>query len=307
MIAEIVIFTAVFLLVGFICSYMVFNLAMARAVFMVKKEPPEILVGDNYASVLGYIADGKKKLGAFAVTEKRIISPDGTPLVASLYGNRGEKAAILMHGLKTKPLNNFAVLANDLIGLGYDVLVPDQRAHGRSGGKYCTYGIKESEDLLAWIALTREEGYKKVIIYGVSMGGASVAYASGRITDDRVKALFIDCAFMSFGEMAKENAGTKRLPRFMYMPCVSAVVSRLAKADISGSRATDSLKAAKIPTAFIYGEKDGIVPLAAGERAYAACGAEKMFVAVKGAGHATAYILAEEAQKKAILDFAEKH
>jgi hypothetical protein len=52
------------------------------------------------------------------------------------------------------------------------VLIPYQRAHGPSGGKYISLGALEREDMLGWVAKINElhpDG--NILIHGLSMGG----------------------------------------------------------------------------------------------------------------------------------------
>lgn len=56
--------------------------------------------------------------------------------------------------------------------LGYNVLIPDARAHGKSQGKYIGYGWPEKYDVQKWVKKDiAEKGKKqKIVIFGVSMG-----------------------------------------------------------------------------------------------------------------------------------------
>lgn len=59
--------------------------------------------------------------------------------------------------------------------LGYNVLIPYQRAHGLSEGKYLSFGAKEHLDMIAWIEKINEiNPNSKIILHGLSMGGGIV-------------------------------------------------------------------------------------------------------------------------------------
>src|ERR1700732_3469455 len=62
------------------------------------------------------------------------------------FGN----AVILSHGLSDNRAGMVAY-AQFFLRHGYDVLIPDARAHGMSGGEIATYGIRESNDLHRWL------------------------------------------------------------------------------------------------------------------------------------------------------------
>ena len=56
---------------------------------------------------------------------------------------------------------------------GYNVLTPDWRAHGESGGELATYGIKEKDDVTSWINwLQSSTDSKKYYALGESYGAA---------------------------------------------------------------------------------------------------------------------------------------
>lgn len=72
--------------------------------------------------------------------------------------------------------------------LGYNVLLPDQRAHGYSGGHTITMGVKERYDARDWTVWARSRFGPEVPIFlmGVSMGAATVLLAAGLNLPDNV-------------------------------------------------------------------------------------------------------------------------
>ena len=79
---------------------------------------------------------------------------------------------------------------------GYNVLIPDLRAHGKSEGKYIGMGWLDRLDLIEWINyLIKTYGNIKIILYGISMGAAAVMMTSGEKLPSAVKAIVSDCAF----------------------------------------------------------------------------------------------------------------
>jgi pimeloyl-ACP methyl ester carboxylesterase len=63
--------------------------------------------------------------------------------------NANGNAVILLHGIgdNRQGIMGYAEL---LLSHGYDVLAPDARAQGDSGGTFPTYGIKEANDVHRW-------------------------------------------------------------------------------------------------------------------------------------------------------------
>ena len=64
--------------------------------------------------------------------------------------------------------------------LGFTVLLPAQRAHELSEGRYVGMGLLESDDLLGWVSLiTAADPDARILLHGNSMGAATVMMAAG--------------------------------------------------------------------------------------------------------------------------------
>ncbi len=67
--------------------------------------------------------------------------------------------------------------ARALQQLGYNTFLVSFRAHGNSGGNTCTIGFEEAEDVKAAYEFVQAEKEKNILIYGVSLGAATVMKA----------------------------------------------------------------------------------------------------------------------------------
>ena len=109
-----------------------------------------------------------------------ILSRDGLRLSARYY-HRAENAplAICFHGYKSNPCRDCYGMAHIFLSEGYNLLLPDQRAHGKSQGRTISFGIRERLDCADWIdyANFRFGAQTPIILGGVSMGGATVLMA----------------------------------------------------------------------------------------------------------------------------------
>jgi esterase/lipase len=83
---------------------------------------------------------------------------------------------ILFHGLAG---NKSSVLkqAYEFRFLGYNAMLVDLRAHGRSGGNITTMGFDESEDVRIAYEYILKRGEKRIILYGISLGSVVIAKA----------------------------------------------------------------------------------------------------------------------------------
>ncbi len=90
----------------------------------------------------------------------------------------------------------------------YNVLVPDSRAHGQSGGELATFGIKESQDLNRWVDwLSSQKIPGCVYGLGESMGAAILLQALP--TEPRFCAAVAESPFSSFREVAYDRMGQR--------------------------------------------------------------------------------------------------
>ena len=59
--------------------------------------------------------------------------------------------AICFHGYRSSWLTDFCGGADLAFRMGQNVLLIDERGHGKSQGRSITFGIKERQDLLCWV------------------------------------------------------------------------------------------------------------------------------------------------------------
>lgn len=103
-----------------------------------------------------------------------ILSHDQLRLKGIYYpgGKDSQVTVICIHGYTSHAEREWAFPGLFYLSLGYNVLIPYQRAHGLSGGKYISLGALEQIDMLGWIHKINElhpDG--NIIIHGLSMGG----------------------------------------------------------------------------------------------------------------------------------------
>jgi fermentation-respiration switch protein FrsA (DUF1100 family) len=144
---------------------------------------------------------------------------------------------------------------------GFNVLVYDHRNHGKSGGKFTTYGIYESDDVMACIDyLYQRNGEESVIgLHGESMGAATVMLAAGK--DQRVQFIIEDCGYTDSSTLFKYRM--KHDTRLIGRPIVKGalLMARLGyKVNLYEASPISAMKDLKIPVLFIHGEKDDYVP-----------------------------------------------
>lgn len=194
-----------------------------------------------------------------------ITSRDGLKLSGRYYHVKdGAPLDIGFHGYRSHPITDFSGGTELSFQMEHNVLLIDERAHGRSEGKTITFGILERLDLLDWVnyAVTRFGDDVEILLYGVSMGGATVLMASELNLPKNVKGIIADCPFVSPIEIILD-VGRKTMP---YFPAWLIRPFAILGARIYGGfdlLETDGIKAVantKVPILIIHGEDDRYVP-----------------------------------------------
>jgi uncharacterized protein len=94
---------------------------------------------------------------------------------------------ILFHGLGGNK-SNILKEGYEFRYLGFNVMLVDMRAHGRSDGNITTMGFRESEDVKLAYDYIIKKGERNIILYGISLGSVVIAKAiyDYNITPSRV-------------------------------------------------------------------------------------------------------------------------
>ncbi|MBO4321864.1 MAG: alpha/beta fold hydrolase [Clostridia bacterium] len=251
---------------------------------------PEHLETSYYAPFRDRIVEATRKLSELPCRELSCSAPDGTRLSGRLLGEPG-KTVILAHGYRSAGGSPLAVQALRFAERGWAVLLPDQRAHGNSGGRFTTMGILESGDLRRWAELASSlPGNRRTAVYGMSMGATSAAFASADIAAD---AMVLDCPFDSPSDQLRRICRDRRLPAFLIVPAGILIARLLCRVDFS-LRASDVLRKARVPALFICGSADSTVPPDGVREMSDACPTSAGCVLVEGAEHSVAFLAGGE-------------
>ncbi len=245
-----------------------------------------------YTDLVKFPTQNTEKLRVWIKSAKSsdcyITARDGLYLHAAAVRNSGRRWAILMHGYDSEG-KNLSEYAEHFHTLGYSVLLPDQRGFGCSEGKQTSMGQKEQYDVLDWIGyLNRNERPEQILLFGVSLGAATVLLASGRKLPKNVAAVIEDCGYTSVYEEFRHNMKQLfHLPAFPFLYIVDAITR--VKDGWSLRRDADCVKAVRrssVPTLFIHGSADTFVPFYMQDELFSAAACPKEKLVVYGAGHA---------------------
>lgn len=202
-----------------------------------------------------------------------------------------------------------ASYAENFYNMGYNVLVPDLRGHGKSEGDYIGMGWNDRKDILRWIDLIlKENNNAKIILHGVSMGAATVMMTSGEDLPENVKCIIEDCGYSSVvDEFEDKLKNIFNLPKTPILQAADLVSRVRAGYWFSDASPVNQLKKAKVPILFIHGDKDDFVPYDMLDKVYNAADVEKEKLVVEGAEHANSAYVNPELYWNTISNFINKH
>lgn len=239
----------------------------------------DTLVGREYEDVYITSFDGLKLHGRYYHLK------DGAPL------NIG------FHGYRATALRDFCVGANESLNRGHNLLLIDQRGQCQSEGNTITMGVKEHRDVLSWAVYASERFGEstKIILYGVSMGAASVLMSTEYDLPQNVCGIIADCPYNSPKDIilsvCDKDMGIN--PKIAY-PFVYLAAKIFGRFNLNAINCVDAIKNARIPVLILHGEDDRYVPC---EMSEAIANANSQLVTrytFKDAGHGISFFADKE-------------
>lgn len=187
---------------------------------------------------------------------------------------------VMLHGL-TESKANYLAPGELIAKKGYNVVLIDLRAHGKSGGEYVGYGVTDAQDVKYVLDRLIRDGEvsESLYVFGVTWGGAAgIHYAA---VEPRVRGVL---AMAPYKDAA--TIGRRRL--MLHAPTMSEALYEevLARAGVMGEfdpvEASTVKAAAKLrcPLRLVHGLLDWGVPLDHSQAIYDAAGEPKEFTRV---------------------------
>lgn len=261
----------------------------------------------------GIYALGKEWLDKAPKEELTLKSHDGLTLKALFIPSPQTNQrvfVVLAHGYTSKGLDMGVEAKFYNEELGFNVLAPDDRGHGKSEGHYIGFGWHDRLDYLNWIQyLIKTFGQDiKILLHGISMGGATVLMLSGEKLPSNVKAIVSDCAYTSARDiLAYQLKRMYGLPPFPILSLTSLLTRIRAGYTFHEASALEQVKKATVPILFIHGREDSFVPFDMVHALYKACASEKMLLEVEGAGHGESLSKDNENYRRTVKAFIGKY
>lgn len=292
----------------FIGAHTLFNRVIPRQ-DVLRVDISEMADAEKWEEYIKIIHSVKEKFLQRPSEHVTIRSRDGLTLHGDLFlsENPSKRTVILCHGYTSCGMNDCPTMAEYFMERGYNALIVDHRAHGKSEGQYVGFGILDRFDCLKWIeyVIGRLGDDSEIVLYGVSMGASTVLMAGGSDElPENVKAIISDCAFTSpydvFKHILKRDY---HLPPRPIMDINERMCREKAGYGFRDYSTLDAVKKAPCPILFIHGKEDKFVPTDMTLKNYEACTGEKRLLLVENAGHAASLYENKELYEDTVTEF----
>ena len=241
-------------------------------------------------------------------SDKYIESYDKLQLHSYVVTQNSNKWAIVVHGYggSGKLMSDKSKYFYDM---GYNVLIPDLRGHGKSEGDYIGMGWKDRLDIISWINfIIKENPNAEIVLHGTSMGAATVLMTSGENLPSNVKAIVADCAYTSaWDEFSYQLETYLKVPSSYILNVTNMVTKLKAGYSLKEASALESVKKATVPILFIHGDKDKFVPYYMMDKLYDATNSPKEKLTIEGGEHANSDLVSPFLYWLTVEDFLNQY
>ena len=234
-------------------------------------------------------------------------SQDDLNLHAAYIDQNSHIYMIMVHGYRGDGASIISPI-KQMKKAGYNLLIPDLRGHGFSEGDYIGMGWDDREDIIQWIDyLLSKDPHASIILYGVSMGGATVMDVAGEKLPHQVKAIIEDCGYTSVWDIFKAHIDMNNIESEVALHMASLVTKIRAGYYLEDVRPIEQVKKSQTPMLFIHGAEDNFVPFSMVNELYNAATCPKEKLVIQGAGHVNSCSVNSELYYQTIFRFIEKY
>lgn len=217
------------------------------------------------------------------------------------------KIVLSIHGYRCSGLREWGLFAGYYHRRGVHLLMPDDRAHGASEGKYIGFGWLDRLDILRWCDYLCERFGPdcEILLHGISMGAAAVMMASGEAQlPPQVKGIVADCGFTcAWDELRYRMRADYSFRTPILLWAADKLCQKRTGYSLKEASALEQIKKCKTPVLFIHGDEDDYVPTEMVYQLYTACEAPKMLLIQRGAIHANSYLTNPAQYEKTLEEF----
>lgn len=185
----------------------------------------------------------------------------------NLFYEGGDQAVLLLHSF-TGTLNDVKEMAQTLNEEGFTCYVPCYRGHGLPVSEFVNYDIRDWwEDVEAAYAFLRGQGYQKIYVVGVSLGGIFSLKLAEQFDVEKVVVMSVPYHKSVEGVLSRLNTYGTRLQSYIHcseeeqeeqMAYVPAYKNGAKHFEAFGHQTMNELNRVTAPILVMYGGLDEV-------------------------------------------------
>ena len=257
------------------------------------------------------IIRGMEHIKSLDGEECMVTSFDGLRLYGQFYKKDNSiGTVILFHGYRSDARRDFCCAVKMYGDMGLNVLLVDQRSHGKSEGKLITFGVKERYDVLKWVqfVIDKQGENEPILLGGMSMGATTVLLSSALDLPSNVKGIVADSGFTSPIDIIKKVGRQNfNIDASAIVPLFDIYCRFFGGFGIKNISAVNAVKETKIPSLYFHGLGDNFVPCEMCRQNYDATASVKEIHLIEGADHGLGYFFDTEGVEGAVKRFVDVH
>lgn len=187
--------------------------------------------------------------GRILVAQKIVIDKKNDNWVVILHGQNGSVEDIYDIGLR---------YASE----GYNIFMPDLRAHGESEGSYYGMGWLDRLDVINWIdVILKDNPSANIILHGVDLGADTALMLSGEPLKESIKCIIAEGAYTSAWDAVKIEYKTRHAdwPTFPMMHMLNPVAKVWGGYSLTEADAVKQVAKTDVPILLIRGQNDTFI------------------------------------------------
>lgn len=259
-----------------------------------------------------YLKPWKDSLqNAGALKDTFIYAPDNVKMHAYYVAaaQPTSKTAVIVHGYTDNAIRMMMIGYMYSKELGFNILLPDLKDTGLSGGDAIQMEWLDRKDVMQWMK-TANEIYgdsTRMVIHGISMGAATTMMVSGEPQPDYVKCFIEDCGYTNvWDQFSKELKSQFGLPQFPLMYTADWLCQLEYGWGFKEASALKQVARCQLPMFFIHGDKDDYVPTWMVYKLYEAKPEPKELWIVPDADHAHSYLIHTKEYTERVKAFTDR-
>lgn len=215
-----------------------------------------------------------------------------------------DKAVIIIAG-RTEALLYSYYFAEPYRQSGYNVLVIDNRSHGKSDGRISALGYREYADILRWSAFLHDDlGNRQVFLHGICIGASHALFAlTSDNCPDYMQGMVSEGMFTNFYDSLKNHIKEAKQPVYPALWELRGYIRLFAGYDIKKDGPVFRIHKLNKPILMLQSKEDLYSLPEKAKELYAKCPAPKRLVYFDKGAHSHIKINNSAKYDKVIIDF----